>query len=161
MAATLVPFTFDQDDVSMTSLWIRHIAQCGACVAVHRISRAAMLAAIPAGGNPAGGTCPVATVVISGSGKGDRSVESPEVKVSVSSAKAGLGPPREASNSTGRSRCELIAPKCGSHVERISGVLENAEPLQNGRRPVSPMKELGRCSRRNLRGHRGRHAEKE
>ena len=111
MAATLVPFTFDQDDVSMTSLWIRHIAQCGACVAVHRISRAAMLAAIPAGGNPAGGTCPVATVVISGDGKGDQPVGSPEVEVSVGWARAWSDPPKEASNSTGCSKGELIAPK--------------------------------------------------
>ena len=41
---------------------------------------AAMLAAVLAGGSPAGATCPVATVVISGGGKGDRPVESPEVK---------------------------------------------------------------------------------
>jgi hypothetical protein len=30
-----------------------------------------------------GGDCPVATVVISGNGEGDRAVESPEVKVSA------------------------------------------------------------------------------
>jgi hypothetical protein len=33
---------------------------------------AAMLAAVPAGASPAGGTCPVATVVIPDDGKGDR-----------------------------------------------------------------------------------------
>src|SRR5215467_12677149 len=43
---------------------------------------AATLVVGPAGANPAGGNCPVATVVISGNGEGDRAVESPEVKVS-------------------------------------------------------------------------------
>ena len=38
---------------------------------------------ILAGVNPAGGTCPVATVVISGGGASDQPVESPEVKASV------------------------------------------------------------------------------
>jgi len=36
-----------------------------------------------AGERPVGGNCPVATVVISGGGAGDQSVESPEVKVLV------------------------------------------------------------------------------
>ena len=45
---------------------------------------AAMLAAIPVGESPTGGTCSVATVVIPGGGKGDRLVESPGVKASVS-----------------------------------------------------------------------------
>ena len=48
-----------------------------------------MLAAILAGESPARGTYPVATVVISGNGEGDRSVGSPEVKVPV-----GLNPRR-------------------------------------------------------------------
>ena len=48
-----------------------------------QILRAATLAAIPAGGRPAGGTCPVTTVVISGGGKGDQPAGSPEVKVLV------------------------------------------------------------------------------
>jgi hypothetical protein len=45
--------------------------------------RAAMLVAVLAGESPAGGTCPVATVVISGSGASDQAAGSPEVKVSV------------------------------------------------------------------------------
>ena len=66
-----------------------------------------MLAIIPAGESPVGGISPVATVVIPGDGKGDQLVESPEVKVSV----------REASNSTGRSEGEWLAPKaCLSEV---------------------------------------------
>jgi hypothetical protein len=44
---------------------------------------AAMLADIPVGESPAGGNCPVATVVIPDHGKGDRPVESSGVKVSV------------------------------------------------------------------------------
>jgi hypothetical protein len=110
------------------------------------ILRAATLAVIPAGGRPAGGTCPVATVVISGAGEGDQPVESPEVKVSVGWAKAWSDPPKEASNSTGCSKGELIAPKRGSHRKRIGGAFGSAEPLQNGRRPASLAKELGTCS---------------
>jgi hypothetical protein len=47
------------------------------------------------------GDYPVATVVIPGGGEGDRTVESPEVKVSA----------REASNSAGRSKGEPISPE--------------------------------------------------
>ena len=66
-------------------------------------ARAATLAADPAGESPAGGNYPVATVVISDNGEGDRSVESSEVKVSV----------REASNSAGRSNGEPVSPEIG------------------------------------------------
>src|SRR5215470_9962517 len=68
---------------------------------------AATLAADPAGESPAGGNCPVATVVISGDGEGDRTVESPEVKVSV----------REASNPAGRSEGEPISPEIAQRWE--------------------------------------------
>ena len=40
-----------------------------------------MLAAILAGGSPAGGNYPVATVAITGDGAGDQTVESPVVKI--------------------------------------------------------------------------------
>ncbi len=83
------------------------------------------------------------TVVISGGEKGDRLVESPEVKVSV----------REASNLAGRSESEQTAPK--------SLIFVNAEPLPPGRRSASSMKELITCSRRGYRGLRRRHAKKE
>ena len=46
-----------------------------------------MLADSLAGENPARGTCPVATVAISGDGAGDQSVGSPVVKVPVGWAK--------------------------------------------------------------------------
>jgi hypothetical protein len=45
--------------------------------------RAAMLVGVLASESPAGGTCPVATVVISGGGASEQTVESPEVKASV------------------------------------------------------------------------------
>jgi hypothetical protein len=62
---------------------------------------AATLAADLAGESPAGGNCPVATVVISGNGEGDRTVESPEVKVSA----------REVSNSAGCSNGDPVSPE--------------------------------------------------
>jgi hypothetical protein len=68
---------------------------------IKRGTSAATLAADPAGGSPAGGNRPVATVVIPGDGEGDRSVESPEVKASC----------REASNSAGRSNGESVSPE--------------------------------------------------
>ena len=64
---------------------------------------AATLAAGPAGESPAGGICPVATVVIPGNGEGDRSVESSGVKASG----------REASNSAGRNDGEPVSPEIG------------------------------------------------
>ncbi len=45
------------------------------------LQRAAMLAAILAGGSPAGGNYPVATVAITGDGAGDQTVGSPVVKI--------------------------------------------------------------------------------
>ncbi|MHB1955724.1 MAG: hypothetical protein ACYCOU_18460 [Sulfobacillus sp.] len=69
---------------SMHSRFVRWMV----CRLHPQILRAATLAAIPAGERPVCGTCPVATVVISGSGKGDRFAGSPEVKVLVGSAKA-------------------------------------------------------------------------
>jgi len=61
-----------------------------------------MLVDVPVGENPAGGTCPVATVVISGGGAGDQSAGSPEVKVSVGRGNLWSAPTREASKSAGR-----------------------------------------------------------
>jgi len=68
-----------------------------------RLRGAATLVVDPVGESPAGGNCPVATVVISGNGEGDRTVESPEVKVSA----------REASNSAGCSNGDPISPDIG------------------------------------------------
>jgi hypothetical protein len=64
---------------------------------------AAMLAVVPAGERPVGGTCSVATVVISSDGKGDRPVESLEVKATVGWEKYLVRSARVASNLAGRS----------------------------------------------------------
>jgi hypothetical protein len=87
---------------------------------------AAMLAAIPVGESPTGGTCSVATVVISGGGKGDRPVESPEVKVPVGWEKYPVRSARGASKSAGRSECKWQianqeASKTTSHRKRMMG----------------------------------------
>jgi hypothetical protein len=58
------------------------------------------------GKRPARGNCPVVSVVISGAGAGDQTVESPEVKVPVGWVKAWSAPTRGASKSTGRSESE-------------------------------------------------------
>jgi hypothetical protein len=54
---------------------------------------AATLADVPAGESPAGGTRSVATVVISSDGKGDRPVESLEVKATVGWGNTRSDPP--------------------------------------------------------------------
>ena len=56
------------------------------------VGGAAMLAAVLAGESPAGGNCPVATVVISGGRNGDGPAGSPEVKVSVGLVRCGASP---------------------------------------------------------------------
>ena len=84
------------------------------------------LAAILAGESPVGGDCPVDTVVISGGGEGDRTVESPEVKASE----------REASNSAG---CSESEPVCLEMVDIGSGRAVGT----SRRRPVLIAKELG------------------
>jgi hypothetical protein len=89
-------------------------------------ARAATLAAVPVGERPTGVNCPVGTVVISGGGEGDRTARSPEVKVSI----------REASNSAGRSKGELISPEIGYRWEGRAVV-------SSRRRQVLVAKELG------------------
>src|SRR6516225_1175276 len=83
-------------------------------------------AAILAGESPVGGDCPVDTVVISGGGEGDRTVESPEVKASE----------REASNSAGCSESESVCPEM---VDIGSGRAVRT----SRRRPALIAKELG------------------
>jgi len=95
-----------------------------------------MLADVLAGESPASGTCPVATVAISGGGKGDRPAESPEVKVPV-----GWEDPvrsaRGANNSTGRSEsANQEASKCVSRRKRMAGGMGVPSPwrLDEGQR---------------------------
>ena len=66
-----------------------------------------MLVDVLADVRSAGGTCPVATVVISGGGASDQPVGSPEVNASVGWGKLWSAPTREANKSTGRSASEL------------------------------------------------------
>ncbi len=73
-------------------------------IAVIRIS-AAKLAVILAGESPANRGCPVAVVVISSNGKGDRPVESLEVKAPGGRPEYRSDPYRGASNLAGRSEC--------------------------------------------------------
>src|SRR5664280_1333826 len=73
-----------------------------------------MLVVVLVGVNPAGGTCPVATVAISGDGASDQAVESPEVKASVGWGNPWSAPTREANKSTGCSESELqLSPEMG------------------------------------------------
>ena len=73
-----------------------------------------MLVGTLAGERPVSGTCPVATVVISGGGAGDQSAESPDVKVPVGWENNPVSSVRGASNSTGRSDGEpLVKPRNG------------------------------------------------
>src|SRR5215468_1732506 len=86
---------------------------------------------------------PVATVVISGDGEGDRTVESPEVKVSV----------REASNPAGRSEGEPISPEIAQRRECRAV----SEPVK-----ASVCREGTGCMQRPTpRGLGGRHAGKD
>jgi hypothetical protein len=64
-----------------------------------------MLVGRLAGEKPVGGNYPVATVVISGGGASDQSVESTEVKVLVAWVKA-WSAPTEGKQITGRSESE-------------------------------------------------------
>jgi hypothetical protein len=72
--------------------------------------RAARLAAIPAGESPANRRSPVAVVVISSNGEGDRPVESLEVKVPEGWAFQS-DPYRGASNLAGCSESEPVKPR--------------------------------------------------
>jgi hypothetical protein len=102
-----------------------------------------MLADVLAGESPAGGACPVATVVIPGSEEGDRFAGSPGVKGPVGSSgtrPAGVGSARGPSNSTGCSASEPYSPEMGSPLEADGGSFGNAEPFRKGRRPESSTK---------------------
>ena len=85
---------------------------------------AAKLAVILAGESPANRGCPVAVVVISSNGKGDRPVESLEVKAPGGRRDYRSDPYRGASNLAGRSKCvNQEAPKYVPRVKRIAGGL--------------------------------------
>ena len=81
-------------------------AGCGKSACPVRRAVAAMLVGVLAGESPDRGACPVTSVVISGGGAGDQSVESPDVKAPVGWVKTWSAPTRGASKSTGRSESE-------------------------------------------------------
>jgi hypothetical protein len=116
---------------------------------------AAMLVDVPVGENPAGGTCPVATVVISGGGAGDQSAGSPEVKVSVGwgGTSGQLRQGRRASRQVVTNENRSTAPKFGfPTIESERGMWKVPSPSGLVRRPASSVKELGRCNRWTFRG---------
>jgi hypothetical protein len=110
-----------------------------------------MLADVLAGENPASGTYPVATVVISGGEEGDRIAGSPEVKVPVGLVESeGLLPrslkdignpptPKARSGPTGgRASWQVVAeakqeaPKLPPHVKRTVRILEMPSWFRDG-----------------------------
>ena len=100
-----------------------------------------MLAAVLAGESPAGGNCPVATVVISGGRNGDGPAGSPEVKVSVGLVRRGaptrelkgqwvIRPRRVVSDPPERQATRQVvaeanqrSPEIGAHLKRMVGAL--------------------------------------
>jgi hypothetical protein len=104
-----------------------------------------MLVDVPVGENPAGGTCPVATVVISGGGAGDQSAGSPEVKVSVGWGETSgqLRQGRRASRQVVTNENRSKAPKFGfPTIESERGMWKVPSPSGLVRRPASSVKEL-------------------
>ena len=102
-----------------------------------------MLADVLAGESPAGGTCPVTTVVIPGSEKGDRLAGSPGVKVPVGASRSRtvlVGSARGASNSAGCSASEPYSPEMEGPPEADGGGIGSAEPFRKGRKPMPSMK---------------------
>src|ERR1700692_3389779 len=82
-------------------------------------AKLAVIAPVESPGNRGG---PVAVVVISSNGKGDRPVESLEVKAPGGRRDYRSDPYRGASNLAGRSECaNQVASKLTSRVERIGG----------------------------------------
>src|ERR1035438_5584359 len=96
-----------------------------------------MLVGVLAGERPVGGTCPVATVVISGGGADDQSVGSPEVKVLVGWVKTWSAPTGGRANQpvvTKANRSQ--APKFWfPHIGIGGWDVGSAESIRPGRRP--------------------------
>jgi hypothetical protein len=124
---------------------------------------AAMLVDVLVGENPTGGNCPVATVVISGNGTSDQSVESPDVKVSVGwrGASGQLRQGRRANQQVVTKGNCSEAPKSDSQRESEGWGVGSAETFTTCRRSGPSAKELGAGRRRTSRGRRRRHADKE
>jgi len=80
-----------------------------------------MLVGMLAGESPVGGTCPVATVVISGGGAGDQSVGSPEVKVHVGWVKTWSAPTGGRANRQVATKVNRSEASKTDHPTRIGG----------------------------------------
>lgn len=94
-----------------------------------------MLAAVPAGESPAGGDCPVTTVVIPGVEEGDQPDGSPGVKASVGREIPGrIRQGRQATRQVVAMRTSE-ATKYQNPPEADGGVHGSAEPVKQGRRP--------------------------
>ena len=112
--------------------------------------------------SPVSGTCPVATVVISGGGAGDQSAGSLEVKVPVGRAKAWSAPTGGRASRQVVANANLSKPrKRTPHGNRRVRSVGSAETFTDSRRPAWSVKELGTNSRSASRGLRGRHADRE
>jgi len=107
---------------------------------------AAMLADVPTGESPAGGNCPVTTVVIPGVGEGDQPDGSPGVKASVGREIPGrIRQGRQATRQVVAKQTS-VATKSETHRKRMVGVLGSAEPVTRGRRPMSSVKDWVRAA---------------
>jgi hypothetical protein len=80
-----------------------------------------MLVGVLAGESPVSGTCPVATVVISGGGAGDQSVGSPEVKVLVGWVKTWSAP------TGGRTNRQVVTKENRSEAPKSSFPTKESE----------------------------------
>ena len=81
-------------------------------------------------------------VVISSSEKGDRLVESLDVKAPVAGSNPGQIRPRGASNLTGRIKGEPVSLEKRALLEADGRIVGRAEPFRSWRRPKSEWKEL-------------------
>ena len=128
---------FRAGDQVVTSTYFEgdHTADAVSC-GRFEYGRAARLAAIPAGESPANRRSPVAVVVISSNGEGDRSVESLEVKVPEGWAFQS-DPYRGASNLAGCSESEPEKPR-------------NLPPARNGLRECRECRAGGHSAKANV-----------
>ncbi len=79
----------------------------------------------------------MSVVVISSSEKGDRLVESLDVKAPGGRERSRSDPSGGASNRTGRSKGEPVSPEIRDLLETDGRTNERAEPLRSWRRPMS------------------------
>jgi hypothetical protein len=108
--------------------------------------------ALLAGESPAGGTCPVATVVIFGGGASDQSVGSPKVKALVGWVKTRSAPTGEQANRQVAAKVNRSEASKMDPPTRIGGwgSWKCRDRFPSGRRPASSVKELGISNRMNF-----------